>query len=443
MIADIPYLDYQLPLFFEWPEGIKYKVIPKGRRAGVTRGAANAFIEWLLDGETLLWGETTHGNIERYFERYFYPVLNSNKIIHKFDRQSKKLTIGKGYCDFRSADAPENWEGFGYHKIFLNEAGIILKNRSLYINSVLPMLLDFPNSKLIAAGVPKGKFLKEGPEHPFYTLAKRANSGHAAYQLTQLTSYSNPILSEKDIAELEEEIALFSAEQVRQEIYGEFIETDALNPFATQFDPEFHVSEIAVHDPLKQLYISVDFNLNPFAVTFWHFWQELDGYHLHGIDEAEIANGNIEAMNDLINLKYSSFLHTAVLTGDHMGSRKDIGRKDNASHYMEMQKGLHLSDYQLKVFPNPTHKNSRTDVNKVLYEAKKTGGKFHVKLHPKNMQRTIRDFKTVQCDAFGEILKKNRNDLSQRADYMDAARYVINVTCKAILMKLFPDQQNN
>jgi len=219
--ARISYLDYQQAFFFDWKPGIKYKVCRKGRRAGITKGAANAFIEDLLDKQgPLLWGETTHGNIERYFDRYFLPVLDENKIRHRFDRQAKKLSIGDQYCDFRSEDNPENWEGFGYKKIFLNEAGIILKNRALYINSVLPMLLDFPDSKLIAAGVPKGKLLKDGSEHPFYTLFKRAEDQPEHYESIHLTSYDNPLLSADDIRDLEEEIELFSPEQVRQEIYG-------------------------------------------------------------------------------------------------------------------------------------------------------------------------------------------------------------------------------
>ena len=130
MIADITYLDYQIPFFFEWPQGVKYKVCRKGRRAGITKGAANAVIEWLLDGNTVLWGETTHGNIERYFDRYFLPVLKDNNIKHRFDRQKKQLNIGRGFCDFRSEDNPENWEGYAYNFIFLNEAGIIRVRRA-------------------------------------------------------------------------------------------------------------------------------------------------------------------------------------------------------------------------------------------------------------------------------------------------------------------------
>jgi len=355
MIADISYLDYQIPFFFEWDEGVKYKICRKGRRAGITRGAAHAVIEWLLDGNTVLWGETTHGNIERYFERYFMPVLEDNAIRHRFDKQKKQLTIGKAFCDFRSEDNPENWEGFAYNYIFLNEAGIILKNRDLYVNSVLPMLLDFPNSRLIAAGVPKGKLLKDGTEHPFYTIYKRAEEGNAHYSHLSLTSYDNPLLQEQDIMDLEAEIEMFSPDQVRQEIYGEFIETDALNPFATSYDPSKHESTEAVFSNTRRLVIMLDFNRNPFAVTFSHVWKDGRGWHDHQFDEIAVKNGSIPEMVDQIKQRYGSWLHAAIISGDAMGNRGQLSERDYATIYVQLLRGLGMNKMQLQVSGNPTH----------------------------------------------------------------------------------------
>lgn len=420
-MIDISYLDYQTDFFFDWPEGIKYKVCAKGRRVGVTRGAAHAFIEWLLEGDApLLWGETTHGNIERYFERYFAPILRVNKIVHNFDKKIKQLTIGESFCDFRSADTPENWEGFGYKKIFLNEAGIILKDRHLYINSVLPMLLDFPDSKLIAAGVPKGKKLKDGTEHPFYTLAKRALAKNKKYEFTQLTSYDNPMLTPEDIAELEEEIRAFSPDQIRQEIYGEFIESDALNPFAHRYNPDKHESRDVVFIPSKQIVISTDFNINPLAVTFSHIWEDNAGLHDHQFDEMEIKHGSIPELIDRINDKYGRYVHAAKLTGDGMGNRGDISQRDNASIYQQILRGLRMSNSQLWVAGNPTHENSRADANFVL--------EYYpdFKINPDTCPITCRDLSSVQCDAYGVIIKKNRTDVNQRADFLDAVRYKVH-----------------
>ncbi len=224
---ELGYTEPQLEIFFNIPKGTRYLVVTKGRRFGATKGASNAFIEWMVEGQKLLWGDTISGNIDRYIDRYFKPELIKSNIPYSYSTQKKVLqllTPGGGYTDFRSADRPENWEGFGYNKIFLNEAGIILKNDYLYTNAVLPMLMDYPDAMLIAAGVPKGKFTKNEKEHRFYALYKSAQAGMKGFRCLEYSSYDNPMLSASDIDELSAEIKLMNPEMEQQEIYGKFVE---------------------------------------------------------------------------------------------------------------------------------------------------------------------------------------------------------------------------
>jgi phage terminase large subunit-like protein len=213
-------------------EGKRFVLMRKGRRLGATQGAAFACIEWGLQSLRVLWGDTVHGNIDRYVDRYFKPALTKNNIAYSWSKQAKTLIFEKtgGTIDFRSADNPENWEGFGYHRIFLNEAGIILKNPYLWTNAVLPMMMDFVDAKLFAAGVPKGKYLKDGKEHPFYTLFKQVDIGNPQYRGLAFSSYDNPFLREEDVKALQEEISRMNPSMVAQEIKGEFVEAigDAL-----------------------------------------------------------------------------------------------------------------------------------------------------------------------------------------------------------------------
>jgi hypothetical protein len=227
MTLELSYTDPQLEIIDAIESGKhKFVIITKGRRFGLTKGMANAIIEWAIQGEPVLWGDTISSNIDRYFERYILPELKSNKIGHKYSLQQKKLTFddSNGFVDFRSADRPENWEGFGYKKIFLNEAGIILKNDYLYTNAVLPMLIDYSESVLIAGGVPKGKKKKNGTEHQFYTLYKAATNNQEGFCHFSYTSYDNPKLKGNDINILRNEIARMSKQMELQEIYGEFVE---------------------------------------------------------------------------------------------------------------------------------------------------------------------------------------------------------------------------
>jgi len=279
------------------------------------------------------------------------------------------------------------------------------------------MLIDYPESQLYAIGTPKGKFKKDGSEHLFYQLSKKIGS---EYRQLRYSSYDNPILNSEEIRSLENEIALLDPSMVRQEIYGEFVDMAAVNPFMTQYVPAKHESLSAVFDPAKQLLMIIDFNLNPFSIIFAHNWRDNAGEHFHIFDELEIKNGSIPEMIDRISLMFGAQLSNCRLTGDSLGKRREISMRDNASYYLQLQRGLGLRDSQLQLPANPTHENSRADCNYVLYHYP------DFKINPTKCPGTCRDMKIVQCDAFGSIIKSNRKDISQKADYFDCVRYGVN-----------------
>jgi hypothetical protein len=403
----------------------KFITIPKGRRFGATKGAANYYIESAIDGVSpMLWVDTINGNIERYFERYFEPVLRSSCVPYKFNVMKHQLTLTGSIIDFRSADKPESIEGFGYKKIFMNEAGITLKDNYLYTNAVLPMLMDYQDSQMYAIGTPKGKKKRNGEEHLFYSLVKRALAGEKDFYTKTYTSYQNPLLRREDIESLEKEMAAMDSYMVRQEIYGEFIDVSGDNPFAHAFDEEKHITKSFIINPtLGQLYLSIDFNLTPFGALIASMWRDEQGLHCHVIDEIQIEHGSLPKMIDEIKNRCGNRLRGIMITGDAMGKRGDIGRRDNASLYDQLRKGLGLSWSQVVVPGNPTHENSRADVNYILTHFP------DFKVHDKCLQ-TIYDMRYVQCDAFGSIIKKDRTNLAQHADLLDCVRYLINAFLK-------------
>lgn len=230
---DIAYHDKQREIF-DAPE--RFKVIAKGRRFGLTRGFANYVIEQMLNDITpILWVDTIYGNIERYVERYFVPVLKGlPKNYWKYRGNRNELRIGKSVCDFRSADNPENIEGFGYALIVVNEAGIVLKNRSLWNESILPMILDYKANVLIG-GTPKGKNVKRASEkHLFYELFERGKNTplyfpsqegiSSEWRSFNYSSYDNPLLDKNDIDELVKQISPALRDQ---EIYGKFVDKES------------------------------------------------------------------------------------------------------------------------------------------------------------------------------------------------------------------------
>lgn len=423
--VELQYTRPQLDIFHNVKE--KYTTVPKGRRSGLTKGAEVSFIEYALDGlSPLLWVDTINSNIDRYFERYFIPDLSKfgKSIIWDWNAQKKILKINDSIIDFRSAEHPEAIEGFGYQIIFLNEAGIILKDPYLYKHAILPMLLDFPDSRLIAAGTPKGIHLKNGDEHVFYQLTQKALSKAEKYYTRTVTTYENPFISVNEINDM---LGQMSQIEAQQEIYGQFVEFTGNDPFAYQFNEKDHTSTEAVHRLDKQLLISLDFNLTPFSVIFAHFWQDTQGWHLHVFDEADIKHGSIPAMLDLLKFRFERFIPSCRLTGDAMGKRGDLSERDNATYYEQLRKGLRLHQAQIVVPGNPKIENSRNDVNIIFYKASQK--KIDVKINPVTCKNLIRDLLNVQCDRDGDkvgIKKSDRTDINQRADYLDAFRYLVN-----------------
>jgi len=419
MEVNLTYTEAQEIVFFNSKE--KYIIVPKGRRAGMTKGGANAFIDYALQNiYPLLWVDTINSNIDRYVDRYFIPELKKNNIKYEYKAQQKILKIGNAYIDFRSAENPENIEGFGYKKIFLNEAGIILNDDYLYTNAILPMLLDYSDSQLFACGVPKGKINNSGQEHRFYSLYKRATDGNENYKMHRFTPFNNPFLKEADINALITEMDLMGESTVKQEIYAEFIDENALNPFIITFEKDEHESTNAVHDPNKQLRIIFDFNMNPFCFIFAHIWRDNEGEHCHVFDEVQIKAGSIPSVAEYIKTHYGKHLPSCLITGDSMGNRGDISQRDNANLYLQLTRLLNIRQSQIQVPNNPTHENSRADCNYIF----KYFPDF--KINPIKCPNLIRDIRTVQCDAFGSIIKKNRRDITQQADLIDCLRYLIN-----------------
>ena len=69
-MIDLPILNFaKQQTIFDNPA--RYIIVPKGRRFGVTRGAANNFIKMAITHKFKkgLWVDTVNSNIERYVER--------------------------------------------------------------------------------------------------------------------------------------------------------------------------------------------------------------------------------------------------------------------------------------------------------------------------------------------------------------------------------------
>jgi hypothetical protein len=184
------------------------------------------------------------------------------------------------------------------------------------------------------------------------------------------------------------------------------------NPFAYEFNPDKHVKP-CTYNPELPVFISIDFNINPFCAGLAHH----TATSIRQFSEIEAEHGSIDKLCDKIR-SYGIPRGMIRITGDAMGKRGDISQRDNATLYMQIKKNLQLSDNQFQLVGNPTHENSRSQVNAALLQ-------LDIGIDP-SCTGTIRDLQLVSCNERGEIIKSNRKQENQRADHLDHFRYRIN-----------------
>lgn len=201
----------------------RFIVLAAGRRWGKTKGAFHRMVRRSTEKKRKsLWVDTTQGNIEKYFDEHLEPLLLRGT--YHWDRRKKVLKFLKNgsIVHFGSAQVPENLEGFGYHDIYLNEAGEILKGDSgarLWQNTIRPMGIEH-KAKVLFIGTPKGLGL-------FSDFYQRGNSDDPQWDdwiSVHRVSMDRPGITQEEIDQLIAETPGGVQSQVyRQEILAEFL----------------------------------------------------------------------------------------------------------------------------------------------------------------------------------------------------------------------------
>jgi hypothetical protein len=189
-------------------------------------------------------------------------------------------------------------------------------------------------------------------------------------------------------------------------------------PFAHAFERSRHVGHCH-YNPIRPLGIALDFNIDPFAFVYYQYWVEGGKHHLHIFEEEAIMGGTVDEAIRRIKTKFGGALALTTIQGDYNGNNRSMLSADKTSIYKTLQAGLRLSDSQFDLRPNPKHINSRNDVNYFLrhFDDFRIDGKCI---------NTIRDFERVEINPDGSIKKSDRSQGSQRADHLDAVRYLVN-----------------
>jgi hypothetical protein len=416
MTVDIVYTPKQYELFFGGLK--KWNIIRKGRRAGFTQASSNYLIQKCYEEPTpCLWVDTINSNIQRYFERCFLPNLRKfPSSTWSWNVQQGILRIGESYVDMKSAENPMNIEGQKYKIIILNEAGIILRDRYLLNNAILPMMLDYEDSILIAGGCPRGKQFKGNP-HPFFELYQRALGDTENYRTFFFSAYDNPFIKKKEI----DNLALQMDEITRkQEIFGEFVDL-VDRPFLWAFHEDQHVINSYQSNPHLPIICSFDFNKNPMTCIVG---QSENIRKTIVFDEIIMNNGSTVEVCAEIRKRYKQWQFKINITGDASGRNRSPLLVGNVNHYTIIKRELQLKDREMLVeVKNPDHATSRILCNSVLQNAE-----FYI---TKNCKVTLSDMQYATTDSEGGLIKTAEAGLH----CLDAWRYLIGASYPEFLSK--------
>jgi phage terminase large subunit len=208
-------------------------------------------------------------------------------------------------------------------------------------------------------------------------------------------------------------------ERYAVEVLGQWGAKQITRPFAVQYNPDKHRKPCQFQSG-RTIYISFDFNLDPFAVVFAHIWRDKDGLHFHVFDEFTIQGGTLPTAITDIKTKYGQWAHLFHITGDYSGTAKQMSMPDKANHYQQIMRSLLLRDRQFELRPNPLHRNSHDHCNFILSHAQ------DFRIDP-SCVNTERDLRTVEINSDQSIIKSDRKSDAQRADHLDAFRYLCNI----------------
>lgn len=239
------------------------------------------------------------------------------------------------------------------------------------------------------------------------------------YTSTHTTYHHNPKVAPERIAFLE---MLQDIDPYYYRVYTLGLPGRRKNnaPFVFAFDRAKHLGKTTANRGFE-LYLSFDFNRQPLCCTVWQYY----GNHIYGIQAIKLDNSDIYKMCDYILLHYPGFLYT--VTGDATGKASSALVLDAINYYTVIKSKLNLGSGQLKVpDSNPIVKESQVLTNAVF-------AMLTVTIDPDNCKGLIFDLENVRVLPDGSIEKKNREDPTQQADFLDTCRYFFSTFFKWLL----------
>lgn len=255
------------------------------------------------------------------------------------------------------------------------------------------------------------------------------DAGGGTLSLIVGTTYDNKSLGEKYLKDLEDTMDPIT---FQRDILCRRV-TMVGFPWLYSFDRKKHVNESAKYQQNEMVYVSFDFNNNPFVCLLSHRGIANKKRYIHYFDAIELTPSMVVNKTFIEAMVEQIWIHTPLqaknnlymVTGDATGRSQSIMSRVGENIWTELMKCMHISTGQMRLgASNPLNANARELCNAILSNSHKPDS-IEVYINPKCLG-LIRDCEIVQAKPDGTMVKDSRTKLEQRADWIDAMKYDLN-----------------
>jgi hypothetical protein len=199
-------------------------------------------------------------------------------------------------------------------------------------------------------------------------------------------------------------------------LYGNWEYLDMTDLWAYAFRRDKHLGECSLNRS-ESVFLSFDFNRNPIVCSVYQHYNDT----IYCLEVISIEDATIYRLCDEIKERYPDcfFFVTGDISGKAKTTLSQLNNFDVIKYYFHLSKNqMHYSG------ANPPLAENRILINAILEQ-------YPVVFDKDKCKELIFDFQNVKSDMEGKPIKKDRGDLTQRADCLDTFRYYIN--------RYFPD----
>jgi hypothetical protein len=249
------------------------------------------------------------------------------------------------------------------------------------------------------------------------------------------TTYDNSAnLPEGYIEQLEK---TYDSLTFKREVLANRVTMSGLN-WLYSFDRQKHVGGKATYDTSMPVYVSIDFNNNPFTAILAHRGRHQDGKQfIHYFDEITLTADHIQGKTFIEAMVEEIFRRTPAqvqnrlyfVTGDASGRQQSVIAKVGQNMWSEIVDRMRISTNNLLVpRSNPPHQESRRLCNSIF------SNYDEILINPK-CKVLIRDCEFVKALPDGGVDKGSRAKVDKRADALDCLRYDLHANNKQFIFR--------